>query len=55
VAGHTPSFDFYTIVYSELRGGKWSKPEAMPTPINSPGNDLGYASFTSDRSGSSPT
>jgi len=23
---NTPSFDFYTIVYSELRGGKWSKP-----------------------------
>ena len=24
---NTPSFDFYTIVYSELRGGKWSKPQ----------------------------
>ena len=27
---NTPSFDFYTIVYSELRGGKWSKPQVAP-------------------------
>ncbi len=27
---NTPSFDFYTIVYSELRDGKWSKPQVAP-------------------------
>jgi WD40-like Beta Propeller Repeat len=27
---NTPSFDFYTIVYSELRGGQWSKPQVAP-------------------------
>jgi WD40 repeat protein len=27
---NTPSFDFYTIVYSELRVGKWSKPQVAP-------------------------
>lgn len=39
------------IYKTSIRGGEWSKPEAMPAPINSPGNDLGYASFVSDRSG----
>ena len=27
---NTPSFDFYTIVYSELRDGKWSRPRTAP-------------------------
>ena len=27
---NTPSFDFYTIVYSELRDGKWSRPRTVP-------------------------
>ena len=27
---NTPSFDFYTIVYSELRDGKWSRPQVAP-------------------------
>src|SRR5687768_16000742 len=27
---NTPSFDFYTIVYSELRAGKWSRPQVAP-------------------------
>ena len=27
---NTPSFDFYTIVYSELRNGKWSRPSTAP-------------------------
>ena len=27
---NTPSFDFYTIVYSELRDGKWSRPQIAP-------------------------
>jgi hypothetical protein len=27
---NTPSFDFYTIVYSELREGKWSRPRTAP-------------------------
>lgn len=27
---NTPSFDFYTIVYSELRGGKWTRPRTAP-------------------------
>jgi Tol biopolymer transport system component len=27
---NTPSFDFYTIVFSELRAGKWSTPRVAP-------------------------
>jgi hypothetical protein len=27
---NTPSFDFYTIVFSELRDGKWSRPRTAP-------------------------
>jgi hypothetical protein len=27
---NTPSFDFYTIVYSELRDGKWTRPQVAP-------------------------
>ena len=27
---NTPSFDFYTIVYSELSDGKWSRPRTAP-------------------------
>ena len=27
---NTPSFDFYTIVYSELHDGKWSRPRTAP-------------------------
>ncbi len=27
---NTPSFDFYTIVYSELHDGKWSRPQIAP-------------------------
>lgn len=27
---NTPSFDFYTIVYSELNDGKWSRPRTAP-------------------------
>jgi len=27
---NTPSFDFYTIVFSELRDGKWSRPQVAP-------------------------
>jgi len=27
---NTPSFDFYTIVSSELRAGKWSRPQVAP-------------------------
>jgi WD40-like Beta Propeller Repeat len=27
---NTPSFDFYTIVFSDLRDGKWSRPQTAP-------------------------
>src|SRR4026209_2403251 len=27
---NTPLFDFYTIVFSELRDGKWSRPQVAP-------------------------
>jgi outer membrane protein OmpA-like peptidoglycan-associated protein len=33
------------------KGKNWSRPEALPQPINSEGNDIGYSSFTTDRSG----
>ena len=39
-------------IYSTpVSGRKWGKPEAIPTPMNSPGNDIGYTSFATDRSG----
>ena len=34
-----------------VAGKKWGKPEALPIPMNSSGNDIGYASFATDRSG----
>lgn len=39
-------------IYSApVNGRKWGRPEAMPEPVNSPGNDIGYASFPTDRTG----
>lgn len=39
-------------IYSTpVLGKKWGRPEALPQPMNSPGNDIGYASFATDRSG----
>ncbi len=32
-------------------GQKWHDVKALPEPLNSPGNDIGYTSFTTDRSG----
>ena len=40
--------DIYASVVS---GKRWARPEALPEPMNSPGNDIGYASFATDRSG----
>lgn len=36
---------------TELKGRTWSSPMALPAPMNSAGNDIGYTSFPSDRSG----
>ncbi|MBL0034318.1 MAG: OmpA family protein [Flavobacteriales bacterium] len=38
---HSSSFD----------GKKWSAPVALPAPVNSSANDLGYTSYLTDRSG----
>ncbi len=39
-------------IYSApVTGKKWGRPEALPVPMNSPGNDIGYASFATDRTG----
>lgn len=39
-------------IYQCLVHGKaWKSPEALPAPINSAGNDIGYTSFRTDRSG----
>jgi outer membrane protein OmpA-like peptidoglycan-associated protein len=32
-------------------GMKWNKAEVLPEPLNSAGNDMGYTSFRTDRSG----
>lgn len=32
-------------------GPGWNRPEALPAPMNSTGNDYGYTSFPTDRSG----
>lgn len=39
------------IYRTERKGRSWSRPEALPEPINSIGNDIGYTSFATDRSG----
>lgn len=33
------------------QGNHWTSPEALPSPMNSAGNDIGYTSFGTDRSG----
>ncbi len=32
-------------------GGKWLAPETLPEPLNSTGNDIGYTSYRTDRTG----
>ncbi len=39
------------IHYAPVQGHKWGRPEVLPVPMNSPGNDIGYASFATDRTG----
>jgi outer membrane protein OmpA-like peptidoglycan-associated protein len=36
---------------SPVSGRKWGRPEPLPEPMNSEGNDIGYTSFTTDRTG----
>ncbi len=36
---------------SRPKGIRWTAPLALPAPMNSAGNDIGYTSFGSDRSG----
>jgi outer membrane protein OmpA-like peptidoglycan-associated protein len=36
---------------SRPKGIRWTVPEALPVPMNSAGNDIGYTSFGTDRSG----
>lgn len=39
------------ILQVTANGKGWNTPTHLPPPINSPGNDLGYTSFATDRSG----
>lgn len=39
------------IHYSSFDGKRWSTPIALPAPVNSSSNDLGYTSYLTDRSG----
>lgn len=39
------------IYAAEPQGQGWSDPVALPEPVNSPANDLGYTSFATDVSG----
>jgi len=39
------------IYVSRAIGMQWAAPKALPAPINSDANDLGYTSYASDRSG----
>lgn len=46
--GGLGKLDIYRCIHA---GGRLLRPEAMPEPVNSPGNDVGYTSFITDRSG----
>ena len=39
------------ILQATTAGSKWNTATFLPTPVNSIGNDIGYTTFTSDRSG----
>ncbi|MBK6754812.1 MAG: OmpA family protein [Flavobacteriales bacterium] len=39
------------IYRTEPKGTRWMRPEALPEPMNSAANDLGYTSFATDVSG----
>lgn len=46
--GGLGKLDIYT---AEVSGKGWAHPTALPAPVNSEGNDIGYASFSNDVSG----
>jgi outer membrane protein OmpA-like peptidoglycan-associated protein len=39
------------ILQAAWTGRRWDSPRALPEPVNSAGNDLGYTSYPTDRSG----
>ncbi len=39
------------IYFTRPKGISWTTPQALPAPVNSTGNDIGYTSFATDRSG----
>lgn len=47
-AGGLGKLDLYAC---DPEGRSWGRPEALAAPMNSTGNDFGYISFASDRSG----